>query len=78
MNLGGIEELVDDKGYHSGPMLTETKAAGVRTYIPEKQQPGKRHWVGKEEEQQPVYENRRRLFSSVIARSASRGTPAVE
>lgn len=61
VNLGGIEELVADKGYHSGPMLTETKAAGVRTYIPEKQQPGKRHWVGKEEEQQAVYENRRRL-----------------
>jgi transposase len=64
VNLGGIEELVADKGYHSGAMLTETKAAGVRTYIPEKQQPGKRHWVGKEEEQQAVYENRRRLQRS--------------
>jgi transposase len=61
VNLGSIEELVTDKGYHSGPMLTEAKAAGVRTYIPEKQQPGKRHWVGKEEEQRAVYENRRRL-----------------
>jgi transposase len=61
VNLGGIEELVTDKGYHSGPVLEEMKAVGVRTYIPEKQQPGKRHWVGKEEEQEAVYENRRRL-----------------
>ena len=61
VNLGGIEELVADKGYHSGPVLKEMKAAGVRTYIPEKKQAGKRHWVGKEEEQQVVYANRQRL-----------------
>jgi transposase len=61
VNLGGIEELVTDKGYHSGPVLEEMKAVGVRTYIPEKKQAGKRHWVGKEEEQEAVYENRRRL-----------------
>lgn len=61
VNLGGIEELVADKGYHSGPVLTEMKTAGVRTYIPEKKQPGQRHWQGKEEQQQAVYENRRRV-----------------
>jgi transposase len=61
VNLGGIEEVVADKGYHSGPALQEMKAAGVRTYIPEKKQAGKRHWVGKEEEQQVVYANRQRL-----------------
>jgi transposase len=61
VNLGGIEEVVADKGYHSGPVLQEMKAAGVRTYIPEKKQAGKRHWVGKEEEQQVVYANRQRL-----------------
>lgn len=61
VNLGGIEEVVADKGYHSGPALLDLQAAGVRTYIPEKKQAGKRHWVGKEEEQQVVYENRQRL-----------------
>lgn len=61
VNLGGIEEVVADKGYHSGPVLKAMQAAGVRTYIPEKQQRGKRHWVGKEDEQQAVYANRQRL-----------------
>jgi len=61
VNLGGIEEVVADKGYHSGPVLKEMKAAGVRTYIPEKKQAGKRHWVGKEEERDVVYANRQRL-----------------
>jgi transposase len=61
VNLGGVEEVVADKGYHSGSGLQEMQAAGVRTYIPEKKQAGQRHWVGKEEEQQAVYGNRQRL-----------------
>jgi len=61
VNLGGIEELVADKGYHSGPVLEEMKAVGVRTYIPEKKPTGKRHWVGKAGEQKAVYANRQRL-----------------
>jgi transposase len=61
VNLGGIEEVVADKGYHSGPVLEEMKAAGVRTYIPEKKQAGKRHWIGKEAQREVVYANRRRL-----------------
>jgi len=61
VNLGGVEEVVADKGYHSGPVLQAMHAAGVRTYIPEKRQAGKRHWVGKEEQQQVVYANRQRL-----------------
>ena len=61
VNLGGIEEVVADKGYHSGPVLEEMKAAGVRTYIAEKKQTGQRHWAGKEGQQQAVYENRQRL-----------------
>ena len=61
VNLGGIEEVVADKGYHSGRVLEETKAAGVRTYIPEKKQRGQRHWEGKEGQQQAVYENRQRV-----------------
>lgn len=61
VHLGGIEEVVADKGYHSGAVLQDLRAAGVRTYIPEKKQAGKRHWVEKEEEQQVVYANRQRL-----------------
>jgi transposase len=61
VHLGGIEEVVADKGYHSGPALKEMHAAGVRTYIPEKKQAGKRHWVGKEDQQRLVYANRQRL-----------------
>src|SRR5215468_7172127 len=61
VHLGGIEEVVADKGYHSGAVLQKMKAVGVRTYIPEKKQAGKRHWVGKEEERKAVYANRHRL-----------------
>src|SRR6266545_4043133 len=61
VNLGGIEEVVADKGYHSGPVLQQMQAVGVRTYIPEKKQAGKRHWVGKEDQQRLVYQNRQRL-----------------
>jgi transposase len=61
VSLDGIEEVVADKGYHSGPVLEEMKAVGVRTYIPEKKQSGRRHWVGKEGQQQAVYENRQRI-----------------
>jgi transposase len=61
VNLGGIEEAVTDKGYHSGAVVKRMKAYGVRTYIPEKKQKGRRNWAGKAEEQQAVYANRRRV-----------------
>jgi transposase len=61
MHLQGVEEVVTDKGYHSGRVLAEMKSAEVRTYIPEKNQPGQRHWEGKREQQQAVYANRQRL-----------------
>jgi len=61
MHLKGIEEVVTDKGYHSGTVLVEMKSAEVRTYMPEKKQTGQRHWEGKYEEQQAVYANRRRV-----------------
>ena len=61
VNLDGIEEVVADKGYHSGQVLKQMRAAGIRSYIPEKKQAGQRHWVGKTEEQQAVYANRARL-----------------
>jgi transposase len=64
MHLKGIEEVVTDKGYHSGAVLVEMKSAEVRTYMPEKKQTGQRHWEGKSEEQQAVYANRRRMNGS--------------
>jgi transposase len=61
VNLRGIEELVTDKGYHSGPAVARVKGYAVRSYIPEKKQQGRRHWKDKREQQQAVYENRRRV-----------------
>jgi transposase len=61
VNVEGIEELVTDKGYHSGAVVQRLKSYEVRSYIPEKQQKGRRHWEGKTEEQQAVYQNRQRV-----------------
>jgi len=61
MHVRGIEEVVADKGYHSGAVLVNMQGAAVRTYIPEKKQKGQRHWDGKNEQQQAVYANRRRV-----------------
>ncbi len=63
VNVNGIEELVTDKGYHSGAVIQRVKSYEVCSYIPEKQQKGRRNWQGKAAEQQAVYENRRRVRS---------------
>ena len=60
VNLGGVEEVVADKGYHSGGTLEGLHAGGCRSYIPEPQR-GRRCWEGKAEEQKQVYANRRRI-----------------
>jgi transposase len=64
VNVDGIEELVADKGYHSGAVVQRMKSYDVRSYIPEKRQKGQRNWEGKAEQQQAVYQNRRRVRSS--------------
>jgi transposase len=61
VHLKGIEEVVADKGYHSGAVVANLQGAEVRAYISEKKQPGQRHWEGKANEQQAVYANRRRV-----------------
>ena len=61
VNVKGIEELVTDKGYHSGAVVERVKSYEIRSYLPEKQQKGRRNWQGKAEEQQAVYQNRRRV-----------------
>jgi transposase len=63
VNVTGIEELVTDKGYHSGAVIQRVKSYEVSSYIPEKQPKGRRNWHGKPAEQQAVYENRRRVRS---------------
>lgn len=57
----GIEEVVTDKGYHSGAVLLKLEAMGLRSYVSAPQQPGQRKWVGKRDEQAAVYGNRRRV-----------------
>ena len=61
INIYGIEELVTDKGYLIGAVLTRVKSYGLRSYIPEKRQKGRRHWQGKTEERRATYQNRRRV-----------------
>jgi len=56
----GVEEVVADKGYHSGPTLIDLQEASVRTYIPEPER-GRRKWGGRETEKQRVYANRHRV-----------------
>lgn len=61
VHLGGVEEVVADKGYHSGEVLEDLHDGEVRSYIPEPDR-GPRNWegLGKAEEQKRTYENRRR------------------
>ena len=56
----GIEEVVMDKGYHSGAVMVELVKRGIRSYVPEPER-GKRKWSGKAAEQRSVYANRRRV-----------------
>jgi len=62
INGSGVEEVVADKGYHSGAVLREVHDQEVRSYIPEPER-GRRNWqgAGKAEEQKRTYENRRRV-----------------
>jgi len=61
VNVDGVEELVADKGYHSGAVLEQVKELKVSTYIPERKQAGKRNWDGKQSEQQAVEANQSRV-----------------
>ena len=47
MKVGGIEELVTDKGYHNGAVVERVKSYEVRCYIPQRQPKGQRNWQGK-------------------------------
>lgn len=60
VNVKGMEEVVADKGYHSGNTVMSVQQAEVRSYLSEPQRP-RRKWAGKKDEQQAVYANRRRV-----------------
>src|ERR1700675_825953 len=60
VNLKGVQEVVADKGYHSGAVVQDLHAVDCRSYIPEPGR-GRRNWEGKEDEQKQVYANRRRI-----------------
>ena len=61
INQRGVEEIVADKGYHSGQVLKQLHEEAIRTYIPEPER-RRRNWrgEGKAVEQKRVYANRRR------------------
>ena len=63
VNQNGIQEVVTDKGYHSGTGLREIAEWKVRSYISEPER-GRRKWKGKLDEQAAVYANRRRITGS--------------
>jgi transposase len=60
MNARGMEEVVADKGYHSGAMVEDFREIGVRSFIPEPKRK-RRKWQGKQGQQAAVYGNRRRI-----------------
>ena len=60
VNAKGVEELVADKGYHSGDVLVSARESEVRSYIAEPDR-GRRKWAGKRAEQAAVYANRQRM-----------------
>jgi transposase len=61
VNIDGIEELVADKGYHSGAVVEWVGESEVLSYIPARKQAGKRNWKGKQREQQAVEANHDRV-----------------
>jgi len=61
VNEHGVEELIADRGYHSGAVLERMNRYEVRTYIPEKKQKGRRRWQEKGERQKVVHQNRERV-----------------
>lgn len=60
VNPQGPAEIVFDKGYHSNDVMVVLKQVEVRSYCSEPDR-GRRKWAGKEEEQEAVYQNRRRI-----------------
>ena len=63
-----VEEAVGDKGYHKTESLEWLAAAGIRTYIPEKKERGKRSWRNWTARQNQAYRANRRRTRGVRGR----------
>jgi len=55
-----MEEVVNDKGYHSDQTIADLTEMGLRTYTAEPRR-GRRRWKDREPERKAVYANRRRI-----------------
>jgi transposase len=55
-----LAEMVTDKGYYSNETMVDLKDFKIRSYISEPKR-GRRNWIGKSEERDAVYANRRRI-----------------
>ena len=60
VNAKGVEETVQDKGYHSNETMVDLNEIGMRSYVAEPER-GRRDWEDKEVERQAVYANRKRI-----------------
>lgn len=57
-----VAEVVADKGYHAAETLADCEKWQVRTYVPEKRSPHRRHWTDKPDGWEQAYRaNRRRM-----------------
>lgn len=63
-----VQEAVADKGYHKTESLEWLAEAGIRTYIPEKKERGKRRWNNWTENQNQAYRANRRRTRGVRGR----------
>lgn len=75
-----IQEVVADKGYHKTETLAElADERGVRSYIPEPKQKGRRRWGKRpESHRRAVYANRRRVRGARSKRLQRRRSECVE
>jgi transposase len=60
LHPNSVEELVEDKGYHSNQTMADYRELGIRSYVSEPDR-GRRDWEGKAAERNAVYANRRRI-----------------
>src|SRR5256885_2373693 len=77
VNAKGVEELVADKGYHSGDALVSAREFEVRSYIAEPDR-GRQKWAGKREQQAAVYANRQRIGGNRGKQLLRRGGELIE
>jgi transposase len=62
LSASGVQDVVADKGYHSGAVLVAANDSALSTVIAEPAR-GRRKWSGREAERDLVYANRQRVRS---------------